>query len=209
MVARHWAGFSAHVLLVNNHSIMKKVFLVFLIILLIGSSANAQLAKEKLVFRSYNTFQHLYGQSTISGSLHSVNGFQFNRIFAGLGTGIDAYYFNTITLFAEFRYNLAPKGKALQLYANAGLHIPFSSHNREVSQKPGDFNVAPLLAAGIDYYVPVKNNAFIAGVGYSKKQVWQLVENNVWDPETSRVNNIPVKDRYDFNRIYIKIGWVF
>jgi hypothetical protein len=187
---------------------MKKNALV-IVCLSCGISFYAVGQVQSRDFRSFNTVQQLYGQSTVSVAAHSVNGCQFNRFFAGVGTGVDFYYFNTVPLFAEFRYSLSPTGKTLQVYANAGTHIPFGNHNRRVSQKPGNFSPGILLGAGIDYLVPVKSNAFIAGIGYSKKQVAQEVENNVWDPATSRINNIPIKDRYDLNRLYIKIGWVF
>ncbi|MBC7688802.1 MAG: hypothetical protein H7211_11550, partial [Aquabacterium sp.] len=51
--------------------------------------------------------------------------------------------------------------------------------------------------------------AFILGVAFSSKQIIQMVDNNVWNPMLNRVENLPIKDKYSFNRIAIRAGWMF
>jgi hypothetical protein len=47
------------------------------------------------------------------------------------------------------------------------------------------------------------------GLAFSQKKLTQLVDNNVWNPVLNRIDNIPAKEVYEFNRIWMKIGWVF
>ena len=160
-------------------------------------------------FHSLNTLQVLNGSTTTSVAINTVNGFQVKRFFAGIGTGFDYYYHVTIPLFVEARFNLGePKGK-LQLFGNGGVSFPFSSQNHNLESKYGDYKVGGAYGGGIDYLVPFKSEALIIGVAYSGKQVIQMVENNVWNPELNRMENLPIKDKYNLNRIALRVGWMF
>lgn len=186
---------------------------VFLLItsFFFSSASTAQKKKQNDLFKnfhSYNSVQLLNGSSTSSVALHTVNGFG-KKFFAGIGAGFDYYYHRTAPLFFEGRYDLFGKGRKFQLVADAGIHLPVENVNRREPYKKGDFKPGKLLSAGIDYFIPVKNDALIMGVAYSRKEVIQVVDNNVWDPVHNMITNIPMKEKYLFNRISIKFGWVF
>jgi hypothetical protein len=165
--------------------------------------------KQAAVFHSFNSVQLLNGNTTTAVALHSVNGLQWNKFFAGIGTGFDYYYHTTVPLFAEARYDVTGSSRKLQVFVNAGIHFPFSTLNKKFEYKTGDYKTGRLLAAGIDYFIPVKKDALVIGVAYSHKQVIQMIDNNIWNPVLNRVDNIPIKDDYKLNRIWIKFGWVF
>lgn len=187
-----------------------KIFLSTVIILVLQCAVHAQTNSKKYwQFQSFNSLQMLTGKTINSVSVHSVNGFQLNKLFAGIGTGFDYYYQISVPLFLELRHDITNKERKLQAFVNAGLHIPFSNVNRQQSFKTGDFKAGRLLAAGIDYYVPVKSDAIIVGLAFSQKKLTQLVDNNVWNPVLNRFDNMPAKEVYEFNRIWMKIGWVF
>ena len=160
-------------------------------------------------FHSYNSVQLLTGSTTNAASLHSVNGFSKGKFFGGVGTGFDYYYKTTIPLFAEARFDIAGTDRKFQLFANGGFHIPFGNINKKEPSKKGDFKTGKLLAAGLDYYIPFKSYAFIVGIAYRKKTVTQIVDNNVWNPVLIRIENIPIKEVYSFNRVWIRVGYVF
>lgn len=188
-----------------------KTALLFLTAYLFCTATVAQVKKKNDFFKnfhSYNSVQLLNGSSTVSASIHSVNGIG-KKFFAGLGAGFDYYYHHTAPLFIEGRYDLSGGERKLQLFADAGIHIPAGNMNRKEPFKTGDFKTGKLLAAGLDYFIPIKKDALIAGVAYSRKEVVQMVDNNVWDPVHNMITNIPIKEKYLFNRIWIKIGWVF
>ena len=160
-------------------------------------------------FHSCNSVQLLNGQLTTSVAIHSINGFQFGKFFTGIGVGFDYYYHTTVPLFMEGRYNIIGTKRKLQCFVNGGVHIPFSSMNKKLEYKTGSYKTGKLLAAGFDYFIPLKTDAMVVGIAWSQKQVKQLVENNVWNPVLNRIENIPIKDEYQLNRIWIKLGWVF
>jgi len=35
------------------------------------------------------------------------------------------------------------------------------------------------------------------------------VDNTIWNPALSRMENVPIRERFEFNRIAVKVGWVF
>lgn len=188
-----------------SHKIM-----LFSIALFFCVAIQAQVSNStKHSFRSYNSLQALMGSSTNSVAMHSVNGFQFHSRFVGIGVGFDCYYQTSVPLFLELRQNVFGKEKKVQAFVNAGIHLPASNKNRQEPFKTGNFSAGRLLALGFDYYIPVKKYALVMGVAYSQKKLTQMVENNVWNPVINRVDNVPIKEQYQFNRVWMKIGWVF
>jgi hypothetical protein len=189
-------------------------FLIFTFLFVTSTIVNAQVSDKvssKLLqqFHSFNTVQILNGSSTTSLAINSVNGFQFSRFFAGIGTGFDYYYHTTIPLFLEGRFDVVKGKNKLQAFANGGLSFPFSSQNKKLENNIGQYKTGSMYGAGLDYLVGVKSEAFILGAAFSNKQVIQMIDNNVWNPVLNRVENIPIKDEYSLNRLVIRVGWMF
>lgn len=184
-----------------------KIFLLTVIVGLFSMMSFSQ--KKELVFHSFNSVQLLNGKSTTSASIHSVNGVQYQKFFTGIGIGFDYYYHTSIPLFFETRYDVTGKERKLQIFADAGLHIPYGNKNRKEPYKTGNFKVGRLLAGGFDYFIPVKKDAVVIGIAYSQKRETQMVDNNIWNPVKNRFENVPIKEAYEFNRIWMKLGWVF
>jgi len=190
---------------------MKKIW-IFIFICAMYITGNAQVSTKNSCqllqqFHSFNTIQVLNGSSTTSLAINTVNGFQFNKLFAGVGVGFDYYYHTTIPLFLEGRFDLV-KSK-LQLFADGGVSFPFSSQNTDFETKSGTYKTAGMWGAGVDYLVTMGKDALVLGAGFSNKQVIQMIDNNIWNPVLNRVENSPSKDQYSLNRITIRIGWRF
>ena len=160
-------------------------------------------------FHSFNTVQVLNGSTTTSFGINTVNGLQFGKLFCGVGTGFDYYYHVSVPLFIEARFNLVKRKGTLQAFGNGGLQFPFSSQNKNLEYKTGDYKTGRGYAAGLDYLIPAGNEAFIIGAAFSNKQVIQMVDNNMWNPVLSIIQNFPIKEKYSLNRIAIRIGWMF
>lgn len=191
------------------NSNIKSLLLCCLLLILFRNNSTAQAAAKSSTLHSFNSVQLLNGGSTVSASIHSVNGLQWNKFFAGIGVGFDYYYHTSIPVFVEGRYDIIGEKRKLQAFVNAGMHVPFSNVNQQAKFKTGDFKIGKLLAGGIDYLIPIKTDALIFGVAYSQKQSIQMVNNNIWNPALNRFENVPIKEDYEFNRIWIKLGWVF
>jgi hypothetical protein len=180
------------------------------VVLLLSMQVAAQSSQVKApVFRSFNSVQVLMGKTSNSFSVHSVNGLQINKTFTGIGLGFDHYYHTSVPFFLELRHNITSGDRKIQAFVNGGLHIPFGNTNRIDPAKTGDFKPGRLMAAGLDYYVPFKKDALILGIAYSQKKVTQMVDNNIWNPSINRVENVAIKEVYEFNRIWMRIGYVF
>lgn len=160
-------------------------------------------------FHSLNTIQVLNGSTTTSLAVNTVNGVQFGKLFAGIGTGFDYYYHISVPLFMEAKVDLLSiKGK-LQLFGNSGLNFPFAAQNNKLEYKNGNYKTGHLFGAGIDYLIPVKKDAVIAGIAFSNKTIIQMTDNNIWNPILNRIENIPIRDKYSLNRIALRVGWMF
>jgi hypothetical protein len=163
---------------------------------------------ERPAFHSINTIQLMTGSTTTSFALNSVNGFEFNRNFVGLGTGFDYYYQTTVPLFVELRYTLLKSKNTLQAFGQAGVHFPLSS-NKDESGGASTYEKGNLWGAGLDYIFPMDGGSLSLGAGFSYKQFIQIQENNVWDPVLQRIENMPIKKEYSTNRIACRVGWIF
>jgi hypothetical protein len=192
---------------------MKKRLKILVLLLVTAShivmAQPAVKAASKFPFHSFNSVQIINGSTIATVSLHSVNGFQLGKFFTGVGAGIDFYYHTTVPVFIEGRYDLFGTKRKLQCFADAGLQFPFAAMNKKLEYKTGSYNTGSMFAAGVDYFIPQKSSAIVLGIASSSKQVIQIADNNIWNPLLNRTENIPTKDVYQFNRIWIKIGLVF
>lgn len=192
---------------------MKKM-LLSLFVFCIYASLHAQRVDKNVSevlprFHSFNSIQALNGNTTTSMAVNTVNGLQFNSLFAGVGVGFDYYFHTTIPLFLEARFDLVKRKRKLQLFGNGGLSFPFSGQNTKFEYSPGNYKTGTMYAAGLDYLVPVGKDAIIVGAAFSNKQVIHMVDNNIWNPVLNRLENAPTEEKYLFNRIAIRVGWMF
>lgn len=192
---------------------MQNFFLFLMLQLLLFIKLNAQqsaVSNNAFIkrFHSFNTIQLLNGSTTTSVSLSSVNGFQFSRLFAGIGVGYDYYYHRSIPLFTELRLNVAGKTRKLQLLANGGINIPIEQQNKNYENNRGPYKTGYYWAAGFDYHIPVRSDAITVGLAFSSKQIIQLVDNYIWNPVINNWENISIKEAFSLNRIAINLGWV-
>lgn len=193
---------------------MKKHLLLILVFACIITFVQAQVKATKSNalqnnFHSFNTVQILNGNTTTSLAINTVNGFQFGKLFIGIGTGFDYYYHTSVPLFLEARFNLVDRKNKLQLFANRGLSFSFSTQNKKFEYNAGSYKTGSTYGAGLDYLITAGNQAFILGVAFSNKQVIQMVNNYLWNPLLNKWENIPTKDIYSLNRIAIRLGWMF
>ncbi|MCW3092726.1 MAG: hypothetical protein JWP81_3795 [Ferruginibacter sp.] len=160
-------------------------------------------------FHSFNTLQVLNGSTTTSLAVNTVNGFQFGKLFTGVGTGFDYYYHTSVPLFLEARFDLLNRKGKMQLFGDGGINFPFSAQNKKLEYNAGDYRTGSLYGAGIDYLVMIKKEAIILGAAFSNKTIVQMRDNYVWNPIMNTSENIPTKDKYSLNRIAIRVGWMF
>ena len=186
---------------------MNKLSILIGLFFLVTAGAVAQTSTKNQnstgKFHSYNTVQLLNGSTSTSIAIVSVNGFQFNRFFTGVGVGYDYYFRRTVPLFAQVRYNILGDNRKLQLFADYGANFLVDKYNGSQDNKTGRY-----WSTGFDYFIPVNKDALTIGLGYSSKQVIYFGDNFIGLPVIGW-QNVPVKYDYLLNRIAIRFGWVF
>ncbi|MEP6674540.1 MAG: hypothetical protein ABJA78_05280 [Ferruginibacter sp.] len=174
--------------------------------------ADAQVAENKNLFNrfhSINAIGIVNGSSGTSFMISSINGFNFRKVFVGAGVGYDNYYYRSVPFFIDGHYDLFGKKNKIQLVGNAGINLPLKSQNENTGNAAVKYKAGLFYETGFDYRMACKRHAFITGLSYSFKQVKKELENNVWNPVVNRIENLPLKYDYHFQRIVFRVGWEF
>jgi hypothetical protein len=188
-----------------NQKLMLKYSLPVFALLVCLQVVNAQAgASRKGMFYSINSGGWIKGASESAFQWQTVNGFQKNNFFVGLGVGLDRYRFTGIPVFADGRIYTGRSPQGFFLYEDAGLHYVVGkdrSAHPELSYSPGFYN-----DAGIGYKIIVggRTGLLLSG-GWSYKRVKQSQSVQMCPVEGPC--QLPVEIyKYDFSRLIIKLG---
>ncbi|MBO9573271.1 MAG: hypothetical protein J7497_13850 [Chitinophagaceae bacterium] len=181
----------------------------YLFILIIIASANLP-AQEKLKFHSQNYVGLLSGSYGNSLQLQTINGLQWKTLFAGLGTGLDYYYFRSVPLFLSVNKFICPCQRSFFFNVDGGVNWVWETASMKNNfWTTSDYSPSLYWGAGFGYKIGLKNNrdAFMMGLGYSSKHV----KENIRSAFPCQVPPCPDAERYDYrlNRLSLKVGWQF
>lgn len=192
---------------------MKSILCLLFLLPVIGFAQVKQQQEKIKPFRFETIVQTglLAGGSAESFALQTVNGFRYQKWFAGIGTGLDFYRQRSIPLFADVRYDFTTKRKTFFLYSDAGINFAWTKNKDQqniVDQSPGLFT-----DAGIGLKITTKKqDAFLISAGYSHKQLNETQRGFNWRSWPGwPVDGAETFYRYHYryNRIAVKIGFVF
>ena len=100
---------------------MKRTFLILLLFLLIKNEITAQEAKkENKFFSSQISSGVVEGEQGTSFHIEVVNGIRYKTWFAGIGTGLDYYYFRSIPVYLSGIKYLSKRNHSFFLQGDAG-----------------------------------------------------------------------------------------
>ena len=102
---------------------MKKKLFILSFLTFVALFSFAQKSTGIYRFHSINSVALVNGSNSVSAALQSVNGFQKNNWFAGIGAGLDYYLYRTVPVFADVRYSLGKKRNKFFAYADGGINI--------------------------------------------------------------------------------------
>jgi len=190
---------------------MIRLILIIIVAFLFLQKTDAQQlsVSSKWKFHSLNQVGLLQGDSKGAFHLQSVNGFEKNNWFAGIGTGLDYYRYTSIPLFAEVIKYFGKPGNQFFVFGDAGTHFVWQKTDNSVysTEKyyPGFYG-----AGGIGYKAVFKNGmGFLLSAGYSYKRVYRQEKYETicpfYGPCYVQTNDY----RYDLNRLLIQIGLMF
>jgi hypothetical protein len=179
--------------------------------LLIVICLSAQ-AQKGATFRSQNYVGMLEGEQSSKFQLQTINGIYKNKWFAGVGTGLDYYYFRSVPLFLSVNRYLCDCDRTWFLSLDGGVNWVWdkSTANWVNNYRYGRFEPGLYWASGIGYKMGLRNkkDAVLLNVGFSAKHVREEVKSVMWClvppcPETTD------KYQYKLNRVSLRVGWEF
>jgi hypothetical protein len=145
---------------------MKKI-----LILLVLFSLNAG-AQDKFCFHSYNSVGLLEGEKATSSVIESVNGFSYNKWFAGAGVSLDHYSFRTTPVYLQLRREF---NKPLFIFFSGGQNFPWVKSTEDQTWVKTKFYPKLFYEAGIGYRWPVgKKNSLLLSAGYIQKKLEEV-----------------------------------
>jgi len=197
---------------------MKKAFLILLLVVAIISSIAAQEIKkvrkdsfaEKNFFSSQISSGIVEGEQNTSFHVEILNGIRYKTWFAGIGTGLDYYYYRTIPVYLSGIKYLSPRNHSFFIQGDAGMNFVWEDETlstwNEVSHefKPGLYwNGILGFATGLD-----RKNSFSFGLGYSYKSLKEIKEMTVicFNPPCE---NTFETYQYNLKRLTLRLGWQF
>jgi hypothetical protein len=165
-------------------------------------------------FHSINNVSLINGDNAVSAGLQSINGFQKDNLFAGVGIGLDYYLYRTVPLFADFRYQFGKAKNKFFAYADGGVNFDWVED--EYSSGPifiwegsgisSEFHNGAYTDLGLGYMVGTKKGGvFVLSLGHSYKSLKKTLSYPAWRTQET-ITDIY---HYDFNRIVLKVGWKF
>lgn len=197
---------------------MRKILELLIILLIVPASVliaqdqPLQTKKKSTRFQSYNAVILLAGSQTVSGGIQSVNGFQWNTFFAGVGLGLDYYRFGTMPLFMDLRKTFGKGRNKGFVYGDIGYNFswPANSHQNE------DFVGEDGIKGGLYNDIGIgwlrefgKKSALVLSMGYSFKSMGeQVIAYPLCIPGYPCEPTVGSYE-YRFNRLSFKAGWRF
>lgn len=159
---------------------------------------------------SYSTIGFLTGKSEFTDnstfSFQTNIGYQFNHLLgAGLGVGLHYLKTELLPIVVSVRSNLLNKPSSPSINLHAGYAIPLSDSKeddyRKISYEGG-------FCFGFDIggnTIKTKNRAFSITIGYQ----YQVLTEKINNPYGYWYYNTTEKNTYQFNKIAVRVGFLF
>jgi len=183
---------------------------ITIIALLLVTAADGQ---SNFKFHSQNYIGALGGERDAAFQFQSINGFQKQTWFGGIGTGLDYYYNRTVPLFLSFSKYLNTRASTPYVSLDGGTNFTWdNSTGNSINGYRDDGHFTPSLYYGvhIGYKSGLKSNkgSVIIAAGFSAKRMKEKfsVDGPCTDPPCP--DHDEVID-YKFNRFSFKLGWLF
>ena len=180
---------------------MKKFYLLMLAI---GCQLLME-AQSTLKFFNNTMVGLLAGSSSSSWQLEAVNGLSYKTYSAGLGIGVDHYYYKTIPLFVDVRKNIFDRKETPFLYLDLGTNYP-GKKDEVTTWQTSSYTSGLYYDFGLGYkWTLAKQFSVNASFGYSKKKYGNELEYHYGGD----VRAYPEKYEYSFQRFTMKLGFGF
>lgn len=184
---------------------MRKIAMILLLLPVISFSQKQ--AAGKIKPHTVLSSGMIAGQTGVKPLFQLSGGIGHDRFFTGIGAGYDAYKFNTVPVFADWRINFGNK-KVVFVYAHAGYNFPAGNQEEDEAFKISEQTKGGFyMDGGIGYRLPGILHRFSFSAGYSQKNVVQKKTYSFCG--FVDCDQFTYTYRYNSGRIMIKAGWEF
>lgn len=183
-------------------------YILFVLLLTQFASAaqDSSRRKEKPWFQSFNTIGLVAGATEEELLVQSVNGFRKDKLFAGLGVGIDYYHQRSVPVFLELRRFFSRKPSSAFLYAGGGWNFAWKEDRGDEGSFTSSYGNGLYFDLGLGHTFSVGGReAFVLSAGYSGKNYTSSIKT----PQYCPGGNCPPREensRYSLTRIVLKGG---
>jgi hypothetical protein len=164
-------------------------------------------------FHSRNYIGLVNGESLSGFQVQTINGFQKGTWFGGVGTGLDFYFYRTVPLFLSFTKFLTARDRSFYFSVDGGTNFVWDNNTANSingRRSDGDFTPSLYYGASAGYKIGLKNkrDAILLNIGYSAKYVEEAIKTMTFciNPPCPEFDD---KYHYRFNRLSLKVGWMF
>ena len=170
-------------------------------------------AQHKIKFTSTNLAGLLTGSSEPAFQLQTINGIRYKDFSAGIGVGMDNYYFKTIPLFLHLTRNINIKNFSPFVYSDIGMNFPEDRDNKNAEYwNSRKYSEGFYFDLGLGYSFPVyKKISMVFSLGYSQKNMNEERSSGYFmgfpNPVYHKLPNEYYS--YTFRRISLKAGLSF
>lgn len=160
---------------------------------------------KKISFRSINQVGIIKGESNYAFLFQTINGAVYKTWFAGVGIGLDDYYFTTFPVFLDIRKKLKNQRNSFFLFANAGISIPVKEETESFGVKT-NYKKGTYYEGGIGYELPLSNKAaMLFSLGATRKKINMEETSAIMLLGTQYPHNI-TDHHYTLNSLSFKVG---
>lgn len=184
---------------------MKKLILLLLVLPVLSFGQEKNTAFKK--WSAIGSAGLVVGQSGNRPVFQLSSGINYQQFFTGMGLGYDSYEFNSIPVFADWRFKFGKRQIGF-IYGLAGYNFPVK--NKEVfesSKTSESVRGGVYFDAGLGCRIPVgKVNRLLLSTGFSQKDIRQR-KTFVYPCFTGDCPENIYNRNYSFGRLTAKLSW--
>lgn len=172
------------------------------------SAQDSARAERDIRFRSFNSTGLIAGATDEEFLVQSVNGFRKDRMFAGIGVGIDYYHQRSVPVFLELRRFFSRQPSSAFVYAGGGLNFAWKEDKGDEGLYTSSYDNGLYFDLGVGYTFSVGGReAFVLSAGYSGKSYTARESTPQYCPGGNCPPRI-AESEYKLSRIVLKAGIV-
>jgi hypothetical protein len=128
-------------------------------------------AQQKAKFTTSYLAGLLTGASEPAFQLQAINGVRYKDFSAGIGVGMDNYYFKSIPVFLHITRKIFSKDRSPFVYTDFGINFPEDRSNTDVYWETKEYSKGMYFDLGFGYSIPLYKKLMMTfSLGYSQKQ---------------------------------------